>query len=249
MNPYSGISASEVLFLADTHFRDRELPGEAERRRRFIRFMEGIRSGAAVFLLGDIFDFYMEYGSVIPRRFFDIFHVLYDCRLRGIEVHFLGGNHDYWVADFFRDEIGVQLHEGNFLFECQGRRVWCSHGDLLVPGKLGYRILRPTIRNPLMIRMAKALHPDFLDAIARHFSKYSKKRNAGWDVDAVNHFVDSVADRCFSQDNDVFIMGHVHFPLHRVEKGREFVVLGDWIESFSYGRLVDGKMTLETFDG
>lgn len=249
MHEYIRISSPDLYFVADSHFRSSVDPAERPRRDRFIRFIEQVPNDAAVFLLGDIFDFYFEYGSVIPKRYFDLFHAFYACAKRGIELHFIGGNHDYWVGSFLDHEIGIQLHADDFLIESQGRKICCSHGDYQIPGEGGYKVLRALMRNRFIIGVAKLLHPDLMDAIAARVSKGSKTRKRRTPEEIANHLADIARISFFDQDNDAFIMGHVHYPLHRRENGKDFLILGDWITRFTYARLFEGKFQLETFEG
>lgn len=247
MRDYIHISSPDLYFVADSHFRSGAIPSERPRRERFIRFLEQVPDNAAVFLLGDIFDFYFEYGSVIPKRYFDIFQALYSCSRRGVDVHFIGGNHDYWVGNFLERELGIKLHANDFLIECQTRRIYCSHGDYQIPGEAGYKVLRAVMRNRFVIALAKIIHPDVMDAIAARVSKGSKSRKRRTQEEIAGDMADIASHSFFDRGNDAFIMGHVHYPLHRSENGRDFLILGDWISRFTYARLHEGKFTLETF--
>jgi UDP-2,3-diacylglucosamine hydrolase len=249
MDEHLQILSPDVFFVADSHFRDRELPGEAERRDRFIRFAGRLPGNSSLFLLGDIFDFYFEYGSVVPKRFFDIFQALAGCRERGIDMHFLGGNHDFWVGGFIRDSLGIHIHANDFLIESQGRRIRCAHGDMSIPDDYGYRALRWVLRNRAVIRAARLVHPDLMSAIARQVSRRSKNRPRDAQEVIANRVLGLATHNCYRWGNDAFVMGHIHYPLHRVLDGRDFVIVGDWIESFSYARLHDGQISLEVFDG
>jgi UDP-2,3-diacylglucosamine hydrolase len=247
MDLFTPISADEVFFLADFHFRDARRPGEALRRRRFRDFLSAVPGGSAVFLLGDIFDFYFEYASVVSKRFFDVLRALSECAGRGIDIHFLAGNHDYWFGNFLRDDVGIVPHGDDVFFECQGRRVWCTHGDLFMPGDRSYRAIRAILRNRWVIAATKLLHPDLLTAIADRVSDGSKKRDRG----SVEHMARRVAARpaeeLFSRGNDALVMGHIHYPLHEVKNGKDLVIVGDWVNQFSFARLRDGKIALATF--
>jgi UDP-2,3-diacylglucosamine hydrolase len=249
MDEHLQISSSDVFFVADAHFRDRELPGEAARRARFIRFTEHIPGDSTLFLLGDIFDFYFEYASVVPKPFFDIFYALESCRSRGIDIHFLGGNHDFWVDGFVTDSLGVRIHEDDFLVESQGRKIRCAHGDLTIPDDYGYRVLRWILRNRTVTKAAKLIHPDVMASIARHVSRRTKDRSRSAQEDIANRVAGLATHHCYNWGNDAFIMGHIHFPLHRVHDGRDFVIVGDWIGSFTYAHLHNGQISLEKFDG
>jgi UDP-2,3-diacylglucosamine hydrolase len=230
----------------DMHFRDASLPGEARRRARFISFLDDLPAAAALFLIGDVFDFYFEYRSVIPRRFLDIYQAIARATARGVAVHFIGGNHDYWVGDFFTGELGVTVHERDIFIEAQGRRILVAHGDLVMPRDYGYKLLKGVIRNRAVIAATRCLHPDVLDAIAggvahgsrRYFNVPQEKRARAVMAHGWEHF--------FTRGNDAFVMGHVHYPLHETRDGREFVIVGDWIEHFTYARLTSGRLRLET---
>ncbi len=248
MDQHLQISSPDVFFLADSHFRDRGLPGEAARRDRFVRFTKHLPENSTLFLLGDIFDFYFEYASVVPKPFFDVFHALGSCRSRGIDIHFLGGNHDFWLGGFISDSLGICIQEDDFLIESQGRRIRCVHGDLVVPGDHGYRILRSILRSRTVGNAAKLIHPDLMSLIARHVSGHSKNRPQSAQEDIANRVAGLATHHCYKWGNDAFIMGHIHYPLHRVHDGRDFVIVGDWIDNFSYARLHDGQISLETFN-
>lgn len=248
MDTYLKISSPDVRFLADTHFRDRLLAGEDERRRAFRSFLDGLPSESALFLLGDIFDFFFEYATVVSKRYFDIFTALYNATQRGVEIHFLGGNHDYWVRDFLSEELGITLHGDEVLIDCQGRKVLCTHGDMFMPGDDNYKMIRSVIRNRFVVRAAKILHPDLMDAIAGGVSQTTRRRNHTNHLeDMAKRLADAARSRCFAKENDIFIMGHVHYPLHRIDNGREFMIVGDWIKDFTYARIKDGKLSLEKF--
>jgi UDP-2,3-diacylglucosamine hydrolase len=249
MKDYLQIRAPEVFFLADAHFRQRRAPGEGERRARFVSFVEQIPPESALFLLGDIFDFYFEYASAVPKPYFDVFHSLEKCRSRGIETHFLGGNHDYWVGDFLSVDLGVCVHDDDFLIECQGRKIRCSHGDMVVPDDGGYHVLRALLRNPGVIRVAKLVHPDLMAAIANVVSGHGKTRPVSAQKKTAQRVAATASRDLFKWGNDVFVMGHVHYPFHRVFENRDFVIIGDWIENFSYARLSAGAISLEVFEG
>ncbi|MCH7549078.1 MAG: metallophosphoesterase, partial [Candidatus Krumholzibacteriota bacterium] len=109
MPSFVPLAADDVRFVADTHFRDRSNPGEAARRSRFLRFLESVPSGCVLFLLGDIFDFYFEYRSVVSNRYFDLFCGLRRCTERDVRLHFIGGNHDHWAGRFLSEHDAAYL--------------------------------------------------------------------------------------------------------------------------------------------
>jgi UDP-2,3-diacylglucosamine hydrolase len=243
---FSPVGASDIRVVADTHFRDPALPGEAERRARFRGFLDALAPGTFLVLLGDIFDFYFEYRSVVSRRYLDVFEAIDTCRRRGVDIHFLGGNHDHWVGDFFTQDLGVTVHQKEIRIAAQGKRLVLAHGDLVMPRDYGYKMLKSVIRNPLVVGASRWIHPDLLDAIAggvahgsrQYFNVPQEKRARAVEAHAWDHF--------FTRGNDAFVMGHVHYPMHETRDGREFMIVGDWLEHFTYGRLSSGRLRLET---
>jgi UDP-2,3-diacylglucosamine hydrolase len=240
------VAATDIRIVADTHFRDRDLPGEAERRDRFLRFLNSLSTGTWLVLLGDIFDFYFEYRSVVSRRYLDIYEALDQCRHRGVDLHFLGGNHDHWVGDFFTHDLGITVHQDEIRIAAQGRKIVLAHGDLVMPRDYGYKVLKSVIRNRAVIGASRWIHPDIMDSIARgvahgsrqYFNVPQEKRARAVEAHAWKSF--------FERDNDAFVMGHVHYPMHVTRDGREFMIVGDWLEHFTYGRLSSGRLRLET---
>jgi UDP-2,3-diacylglucosamine hydrolase len=250
MDNFVELQDSEIRFVADSHFCSRRVPGEADRRDRFIRFLRRQPDDSTLILLGDIFDFYFEYRSVVCKRFVDLFKALLDCRDRGVSVHFIGGNHDYWVGNFMSDELGITIHQGEMLASSQGRRIVCAHGDLIMPRDIGYKILKTIIRNRFVIAVSRCVHPDIMDAIARGVAAGSRTISKAPQRERAGQMADLAHRKFFERGNDIFVMGHVHFPLldARGERDRrEFLLVGDWIENFTYGKLHDGKLSLERF--
>jgi UDP-2,3-diacylglucosamine hydrolase len=184
----------------------------------------------------------------VSKRYFDIYHALYRCASRGVQLHYVGGNHDFWVDNFFERDVGMKVHDEEILLEAQGRRVRCVHGDNFIPNDSVYRTIRSIIRNSAVVRATKVVfHPDLMDAIAARVSDRGKKRNQRSQVEMASQLAEIAHDEFFTKDNDCFIMGHVHYPLHHVKDGKEFMILGDWVSHFTYGKLRDGKLTLEPF--
>jgi UDP-2,3-diacylglucosamine hydrolase len=241
------LNDNEVRFVADAHFRSRAVAGEPERRERFIRFLELLPGDSSLFLLGDIFDFYFEYRSVVPKRFVDLFNAFIACRRRGVSLHFLGGNHDYWVGDFIANELGMTIHRNEILLLCQGRKIVCAHGDLIMPRDAGYKVLKTILRNRLVIGASKWIHPDLMDAIARGVATGSRRISKANQEKRAHQMANLAHQKFFERGNDVFVMGHVHFPVHDVRNGREFLLVGDWIHNFTYGKLVQGRLSLDRF--
>ncbi len=192
-----------------------------------------------LFILGDLFDFWFEYRHAIPIGQFNILRRLLEIRENGIPIVFLAGNHDYWCGDFFRREIGMETHTDPFAVELQKRRIWLAHGDGLVRGDWGYRVLRKILRNRLCILGYRLVHPDLGIPLAHASSSSSREHTGEREIDP-ERFLAEVARPKFQEGFDGVILGHIHSPFHVREADRDFIILGDWIRHFSYVTLTDG---------
>lgn len=242
---FTEIQTADVRFLADAHFRNPDR--ERERRGRFIDFVDSLESGTVLFLLGDIFDFYFEYRRYVSGRYLDIYAVLSRATGRGVDIHFLGGNHDYWVGAFFEKELGIRLHRDEILISAQGRRIVCAHGDLVIPRDYGYKLLKTVIRNPAVVAVSRWIHPDLLDIIATGVSDGSRRLKNEVQAERAAMITEHAHRAFFDRGNDAFIMGHIHYPLHDARDGHDFIIVGDWIADFTYARLCGGVLSLERF--
>ena len=234
-----------VYFVSDAHFGADPDPVEAVRRERFHDFLRSLPGRAqSLYIIGDLFDFWFEYGTAIPRRPFATLAVLDQLRRAGIEIHYLNGNHDFWLGPFLSQELGIVTHDHAVTLATQGRRLWLHHGDGLVGGDLGYRMLKAVIRHPASIALYRLIHPDLGIPLARLVSHGSRRSrpNRRFDPDRLWR---EVAMPRFAEGYDGVLIGHFHQVLERREGSNEFLVLGDWIDHFTYARLEDGALTLE----
>ncbi|MBN2185327.1 MAG: UDP-2,3-diacylglucosamine diphosphatase [Candidatus Krumholzibacteriota bacterium] len=237
-----------VFFVSDTHFKYHSAgKKEREKRRLFLSFLESCSGASRVYLLGDIFDFWFEYRSAAPLFYFDILQGLFKLAGSGTKIFMTGGNHDYWLGDFLPRVIGVEILEAETTESIQGHMITMTHGDMLLPGDHGYKLLKTLIRSRFAIGLAKVLPPDLLYAFAGKVSKMSK---------SITHkktefFAESVSsiakEKFFNNGNDIFIMGHVHLPIMRHFDDKSLIILGDWVEHASYLRLEDGVFSLESY--
>jgi UDP-2,3-diacylglucosamine hydrolase len=234
-----------VFFVSDTHFKyDSSDEGERAKRERFLDFLARIEGCSRLYLVGDIFDFWFEYRSVVPRYYHDILLALSSLRAHGTEILIAGGNHDYWLGPYLSDTLGFTVLPTLATHELQGLRITMTHGDTLLPRDLAYKTLKGIIRSAPVIAAARLLHPDALFAFAKRFSRASKGLTEKRTERTARSLL-AMAERSFFRwGNDVFIMGHVHYPCLERFGGRTFVILGDWERSSSYLELREGHLSL-----
>jgi UDP-2,3-diacylglucosamine hydrolase len=204
----------------------------------FRRFLEHAGTGASSLLInGDLFDFWFEYGTVIPAKHYRVLAALRDLVESGLPVSFVGGNHDAWGGRFLRDEVGLTLHQGEVETRLGGLKTLVVHGDGVGAGDHKYRALRWFIRHPAIVRSFRILHPDLGSWIANRVSTTEKKA-AG--MDAVRSRAGFIRDWAVERlktetDLDLIVAGHAHYPeLLEVEEGRYYANAGDWIHNFTY---------------
>ncbi len=239
---------SAAYFLSDAHLGagSREIEGPRERRlRAFLRSIEGRASH--LYVVGDLFDFWFEWGAAIPRRHFAVLAALERLIESGTRVTWLNGNHDFWLGRF-PAEIGIHTVDGAHAVELQGRRIWLHHGDGLIGGDLGYRALKRVVRHPLSVRLYQLLHPDWAMGLAHAVSHGSRRSRAEKPLEPERLWREIALPR-FAEGYDAVMVGHFHHAYERREREGEFFILGDWMRFFTYVVLEDGRLRMETWPG
>ncbi len=243
------MSEGATYFFSDAHIGAAPADQEAPRLARLHDFLNSLPGRAtSLFIVGDLFDFWFEYHTAIPRRYFDTLVALRRVREAGIPVTYLNGNHDFWLGRFLGETLGIQTEHGAVSVERQGRRIWLHHGDGLIGGDLGYRLLKRVIRNPVSIGLYQLLHPDLGIPLARWVSHVSRGSREGRPLDGDRLWTEIAVPR-FAAGYDAAMIGHFHHPYERRENGREFFVLGDWIRNFTYAVLENGVLRLDVWPG
>jgi UDP-2,3-diacylglucosamine hydrolase len=193
-------------------------------------------------LNGDVFDFWFEYGHVIPRGHTRILGHLAALVDAGTRIDFFGGNHDWWGGSYLAGEVGLVLHPDPTVMDLAGLRVLVAHGDGLGQGDLGYRALRWTLRSPLTRAAFRWLHPDVGARIAGRVSRTSPapRQAAGSPVHPRVEHLTRWAEQSLMEDPDLdgVILGHTHVP-QRVElaPNRYYLNAGDWLHHTTWVEL------------
>lgn len=238
-----------VFFISDVHLGLGDRQAEREKEDRLLSFLYGVLPQAGeLCILGDLFDFWFEYRTVIPKGFHRTLTALQAFTDRGIPVHYVAGNHDFWMGDFFPTELGVKLYLDPCELVLDGKKVFLHHGDGLATRDLGYRLIKPVLRNRLAIRMYRWLHPDLGVLLARGSSRTSRTYTSHKDFGEEEGLL-AFATQKIAAGSDIVVMGHRHQPhIEQVGTGT-YVNLGDWITHHTYAVLKNGTITLETWNG
>ncbi|WP_066629864.1 UDP-2,3-diacylglucosamine diphosphatase [Labilibacter marinus] len=242
----------KIYFASDVHLGAPSIKDSRKHEKVFVDWLDSIKEDtAALYLLGDIFDFWFEYRHVVPRGFSRFFGKICEFTDSGIPVHFFTGNHDIWVFDYLPKETGMIVHRDPVKTEFNGKSFYLAHGDGLGPYDKSYNWLKKVFTNKLLQWMFARVHPNFGVGLARKWSKQSRIKNENSDENQylgedkewlMLHARDILEEEHF----DYFIFGHRHLALHQDFKERsQFVYLGDWVNHRSYGVWDGSKFELK----
>ena len=238
---------SKVYFISDVHLGLESRERERAKEERLLAFLNRTMADASqLFIVGDLFDTWIEYRTVIPKGFHRVLAKLDDIAHNGTAVHYLTGNHDFWIRDYFRDELGITTHTDPFPVTIDGKKVFIHHGDGLAPNDAGYRILRKVLRNRLNRWLYSWIHPDIGISLARGSSKKSRGYTAQKDYgeqDGMQRY----AERKIAEGFDIVVMGHLHEPVYQVLGSSVYINLGDWITYNTFAEMSDGRIELKTW--
>ncbi len=232
------------LFLADAHLRD---PADANYR-LLLTFLEGQRGQIrTLYLLGDIFDFWVGYQHVVFAACVPLLETLRRLRESGTEIVYVEGNHDFHLGAYFRDVLGCRILPDGGAVELDGKKVFLAHGDLANPADSRYRLLRRFLRSAPLKSLIQLVPPDWTWRIARWSSNRSSRRRAERQLGQTEALLLAHARRRFAEGFTAMVIGHFHIPLQRTTEEGTLIALGDWIEQFSYAEWQDGAFALKSY--
>ncbi len=246
---------NKIYFISDSHL---GIPGDAssgERERMMVRWFDTIRHDAReVYLLGDIFDFWFEYRTVVPKGFVRLLGKIAEITDQGIQVHFFTGNHDLWVYSYFNEELGVTVHHKPIFARLFDQSFHIGHGDGLGPGDRGYKIMKWFFASRICQRMFAALHPTIGTKLAWFFSGHSRKVNKKKKKEFLGLENEWLIQYCRevlqSQHVDYFVFGHRHIPMKlEIAPASFYVNTGDWVTHFSYVVFDGNNLKMKYFKG
>jgi|SRR5699024_4657496 len=244
----------KVYFSSDNHLGAPDSKISLPREKKFVRWLNEIQDdAAAIFLLGDLFDFWFEYKKVVPKGFVRVLGKLAELRDKGIPIYFFVGNHDLWMRDYFETELNIPVFYDSTKFTIADKKFLIGHGDGKGPNDKGYKRMKKVFTHPISKWLFRWLHPDIGVGLGQYFSVKNKLISGEEDhtfLGKEEEWLVQYAKRKLKEENyDFFIFGHRHLPMKvKIEKQSFYFNLGDWIGYYTYG-VFDGKnFKLEVFE-
>ncbi len=239
-------TTKKTYFISDFHLGVPNREKSLVREKKIIEWLDEVKKDASeIYLMGDVFDFWFEYKTVVPKGFVRLLGKLAEISDAGIKLHFFSGNHDMWTFDYLEKELNIQMYHapiermiGNHLF-------YLGHGDGLGPGDRGYKFIKKIFRNRFCQWLFAKIHPDWAIGMAQYWSGKSRTANGNTDekfLGEENEWLVIYSKNMLAKKHyDYFIFGHRHLPLDiQLNEKSRYINLGDCITYFSYA-VFDGE--------
>ena len=237
----------KIYFASDFHFGIPDYESTRKRELKVCAWLESVRHDAQViFLLGDLFDAWMEYKKVVPKGNIRFLGKLAELSDKGIEIIVFTGNHDLWMHGYFEQEMQIRVYKTAQTFDINQKLFHLAHGDGVSKKEWKYRIMKSLLHSKVSQWVYRQLHPDLGLRLADFFSRLGPKHKYD-DLSMKDHakeFQILYANSLLQQRHyDYFIFGHRHIPCEfELQAGSKFINLGDWISYDTYA-IFDGETT------
>ncbi|UMB52941.1 UDP-2,3-diacylglucosamine diphosphatase [Lutibacter sp. A64] len=243
----------KIYFASDQHFGAPTIEQSKVREQKFVNWLDTIKADAeAIFLLGDLFDFWFEYKKVVPKGFIRVLGKLAELKDSGIQIYFFVGNHDLWMEDYFETELNIPTYYKPKEFTFNNKLFLIGHGDGLGPGDKGYKRMKKVFTNPFSKWLYRWLHPDIGVALAQYLSVKNKLISGEEDVKFLGEDNEWLVHYCNKKLTEkaynYFIFGHRHLPMNiQLTENSKYINTGDWISHFTYAIFDGQEMVLKSY--
>jgi UDP-2,3-diacylglucosamine hydrolase len=248
---------NKLYFASDFHLGVGNYAGSREREDRLVRWLDEIKADAAeVFLMGDVFDFWFEYASVVPRGYVRFLGKLAELADEGIKLYFFKGNHDMWMFNYLEEEVGATIISDELIIERSGKKFYLHHGDGLGPGDGKYKLMKRFFRSGVCQWLFARIHPNFGVGLANYFSRRSRMsgetkpdKPGYWDEQ--RWLITFCNELLKTQYFDYLVFGHRHKPLDILldNKKSRYINLGEWVNRAYTYAVFDGEALTLVFAG
>ncbi|PLY03999.1 MAG: UDP-2,3-diacylglucosamine diphosphatase [Desulfuromonas sp.] len=231
-----------AIFLSDAHLRQ----PQDRNYQLLLEFLNRQKELDTLFLLGDIFEFWLGYEHLVFSAYVPLLEQLRHLRDQGTELYFVEGNHDFNMGPWFSETLACTIVTEERLIDWDGQKILICHGDLIKPDP-NYRRLRAFWRSGFIRGLSRIVHPDLAWKFALWLSNKSSKLDPNRKHQDPSPFLSTYVANNMTAPADLLICGHFHYPVVAEHRGVKTVALGDWIHQFSYAEMTDGRIALKTF--
>lgn len=244
----------KIYFASDNHLGAPTKEASYPREKKFVAWLDEIKGdAAAIFLLGDLFDFWFEYKTVIPKGFTRTLGKLAEISDSGIPIYYFVGNHDLWMDGYFEEELNIPVFHQPKEFIFNDRLFFIGHGDGLGPHDKGYKRMKKIFTNPFFKWCFRWLHPDWGVRIAQYMSVKNKLISGDEDAKFLGEDNEWLVQYCKrklgEKHRDYFVFGHRHLPMEiKLNENATYFNLGDWIGFYTYGVFDGETFELKTYN-
>jgi UDP-2,3-diacylglucosamine hydrolase len=242
-------NTKKIFLISDAHFGIDDPSTEEAKLASLLDFLEMVReTGDRLIILGDLFDFWFEYRSMIDVKHFPVLAELWHMRKSGIRIDYLLGNHDYWTSGFFTGNLVTVVHDSPVCETIGNKKILLAHGDGLSKNEKGYLFMKSILRSSISRSLFRLLHPDIGAWLARSTSKTSRMQIEKKRAKTARALREFARNKLEEEAYDWIILGHSHQPeISRFGKGI-YLNIGDWSEHYSYGLIAGEDLRLEQWD-
>ncbi|WP_335972868.1 UDP-2,3-diacylglucosamine diphosphatase [Gaetbulibacter jejuensis] len=243
----------KIYFASDNHLGAPNKKASLPREKKFVAWLDEIKKdAAAIFLMGDLFDFWFEYKTVVPKGFTRTLGKLAEISDSGIPIYYFVGNHDLWMNGYFEEELNIPVYHKPKEFIFNDTSFFIGHGDGLGPGDKGYKRMKKVFTNRFCKWLFRWLHPDLGVKLAQYLSVENKLISGEEDAKFLGEDNEWLVQYCKRKQSekhrDFYIFGHRHLPLEiTLENNSKYINLGDWINYYTYGVFDGTTMELKTY--
>lgn len=247
------LPGKKIYFLSDFHLGAPNYTSSLEREKRVVQFLDiAMQDAAAIFIVGDLFDFWYEYRTVVPKGYVRILGKMASITDSGIPMYFFVGNHDMWMKGYFEKELNIPVYFEPKTFEFNNKKFYIGHGDGLGPGDHGYKFIKKVFRNPVCQWLFGILPPAVGVGLANYFSRSSRAVTGQTDARFLGEenewLITYCKDVLKQQAFDYFIFGHRHLPIDfTLPNNCRYINLGDWIQYNSYAVFDGNQLELKYY--
>lgn len=238
----------KIVFIADAH-----LTGiDDNNQKDLVRFLDSLKDADSVVLLGDIFDFYTGFTSVVYAHYVPVLAALLRLKERGVKIVYVEGNHDFSVGWFFTHTLEADVIPESIETDLDGKRTYMGHGDL-IDGGFGHGLWKKFLHSGFFKAIAWVAGPAFVGRVAASMSQKSRGYNALAKKDKTEATLRAFAGIKIKGGVKHVILGHSHSAgVHVVEAGGKTGVYanpGSWMNEGSYLLYDDGEFKVRKFGG